>query len=370
MAAPTGDQRGQPSGIRDLSRSLRVAIAFSSVVALLLVIVLTYAVRHVLSEARHTLALFVAAGISAILLAPLVDLLQRWMRRVIAVGLAVVLLIGVFSLVAWGVLGDINHQIDRLQDAAPKAAAQIEQSQRFGKAAREFRLEERVTEAVDSMSQNTTQQAQKAARRVATYTVGGILMLFLLSWGPRMGQGALAQISDETRRTRLDEIGVAAIRNGRNYLLVAIGQGFLVGLVTWLVCRFADVPAPAPLGLIIGMTSLMPYLGIVLGSIPALLLTAGFRSFAAAGVLLAVFVAMQIAQIVVQRRLRGRVMYVGPALITVVFLLGYDVYGIGGALFGTAIGVFVMALAGAVGTDDPEAEALDADVTVAQAATP
>jgi len=239
MAAPTGDQRSQPSSIRDLSRSLRVAVAFSSVVALLLVIVLTYAVRSVLSEARHTLALFVAAGISAILLAPLVELLQRWMRRVVAVGLAVVLLIGVFGLVAWGVLGDINLQIDRLQEAAPKAAAQIEQSQRFGKAAREFRLEERVTEAVDSLSQNTTQQAQKAARRVATYTVGGILMLFLLSWGPRMGQGALAQISDERRRTRLDEIGVAAIRNGRNYLLIAIGQGFLVGFVTWLVCRLA-----------------------------------------------------------------------------------------------------------------------------------
>ena len=83
---------------------------------------------------------------------------------------------------------------------------------------------------------------------------------------------------------------------------------------------------------------------------------------------------MQIAQIVVQRRLRGRVIYVGPALITVVFLLGFDVYGIGGALFGTAIGVFVMALAGAIGTDDPEAEAPEADVpaadvTVAQAAT-
>jgi len=61
--------------------------------------------------------------------------------------------------------------------------------------------------------------------------------------------------------------------------------------------------------------------------------------------------------------LRGRVMYVGPALISVVFLLGYDVYGIGGALFGTAIGVFVMALAGAIGTDDPEEDAV-----VAQAA--
>ena len=82
--------------------------------------VFTFAVRDVLSDARHTLALFTAAGISAILLTPLVELLQRWMRRVVAVGLAVVLLLGVSGLVAWGVLGDINLQIDRLQEAAPE----------------------------------------------------------------------------------------------------------------------------------------------------------------------------------------------------------------------------------------------------------
>ncbi len=363
MTAPIGDQGSQPSRVRELSRSLRVAIAFSSVVLLLLVVVVTFAVRDVLSDARHTLALFVAAGISAILLTPLVELLQRWMRRVIAIGVAVVLLIGLLGLVAWGVLGDINRQIDRLQEAAPNAAAEIEQSERFGKAAREFRLEERVTEAVNSLSQNTTQQAQKAARRVATYMVGGILMLFLLSWGPRMGEGALAQVPDEERRNRLDEIGVATIRNGRTYLLIALGQGFVVGLVTWLVLRLADVAAPAPLGLIIGVTSLMPYLGIVLGSIPALLLAAGFRSFTAAAVLLVVFLALQIAQILLQRRLKGRVIYVGPALITVVFLLGFDVYGIGGALFGTAIAVFVMALADAVGTDDPEVDAVPAQAS-------
>ena len=358
MTAPTGDQRGEPSRTRDMTRSLRVAIAFSSVVALLLVVVFTFAVRSVLSDARHTLALFVAAGISAILLTPLVELLSRWMRRVVAVGVAVVMLVAVSGLVAWGVLGDINLQIDRLQEAAPKAAAQIEQSQRFGNVAREFHLEQRVTEAVNNLSQNTTQQAQKAARRVATYVVGGILMLFLLSWGPRMGKGALAQISDDDRRTRIDVIAETAVRNGRTYLLIALAQGFVVGFVTWVVCRVADVPAPAPLGLIIGLLSAMPYLGIVLGSIPALLLAAGFRSFSVAAVLLVIFLAMQVGQVVLSRRLRGRVIYVGPALVTVVFLLGYDVYGIGGALFGTAIGVFAMALADAIGTDDPEVAAV------------
>jgi putative heme transporter len=111
---------------------------------------------------------------------------------------------------------------------------------------------------------------------------------------------------------------------------------------------------------------MMPYLGVALGSVPALLLCAGFRSFSAAGVLLMVFLAMQAGQILLQRRLRGRIIYVGPALITIVFLLGYDVYGIGGALFGTAIGVFAMALADAVGTDDP---AFDTAVAQAPQAT-
>jgi putative heme transporter len=364
MTAPTGDQR-QPPRSRDLSRSLRVAIAFSSVVALLLVVVFTFAVRDVLSDARHTLALFTAAGISAILLTPLVELLQRRMRRVVAVGLAILLLLGVIGVVAWGVLGDINLQIDRLQEAAPKAAAELERSQRFGKAAREFRLEERVTEAVNSLSDKQTEQAQKAARRFATYVVGGILTLFLLSWGPRMGQGALAQISDEERRTRVHDIGIAALRNGRTYLLLALAQAFVIGLVSWIVCRAADVPAPAPLGLIIGITSMMPYLGVVLGAIPALLLAAGFRSFTVVGVLLVVFLAMQTVQVLLQRRQRGRVIYVGPALIGIVFLLGYDVYGIGGALFGTALAIFGMALADAIGTDDPEVDAV-----AAQAATP
>jgi len=131
------------------SRSLRVAVAFSSVVLLLVVVVSTFAVHDVLSDARHTLSLFVAAGVGAILLTPLVELLGRWMRRIVAITVSVILLIAVTGLVAWGVLGDVNQQIERLQEAAPNAAAEIEQSDRFGRIARDFRLEERVTEAVD-----------------------------------------------------------------------------------------------------------------------------------------------------------------------------------------------------------------------------
>ncbi|RPI08640.1 MAG: hypothetical protein EHM63_05965, partial [Actinobacteria bacterium] len=86
MADAPGDRR-VPAGAapRPPSRSLRVAVAFSSVVLLLIVIVTTFAVHGILSDARHALSLFVAAGVGAILLTPLVELLGRWMRRLVAV---------------------------------------------------------------------------------------------------------------------------------------------------------------------------------------------------------------------------------------------------------------------------------------------
>jgi putative heme transporter len=355
MADAPGDGRAQVDAPRrPSSRSLRVAVAFSSVVLLLIVIVTTFAVHDVLSDARHTISLFVAAGVGAILLTPLVELLGRGMPRLVAIVVSVILLIAVSALVAWGVLGDVNQQIERLQEAAPSAAAEIEQSDRFGKIAREFRLEERVTEAVESLSQDASQQAQKAARRVATYLIGGILMLFLLSWGPRMGTAALAQISNEDTRRRVASVAVAGLHQGRAYLLFALAQSFVIGFVTWTVCRLGEVPAPAPLGLIAGLTSLVPYLGVALGAIPALLLAAGFRPVETVLLLFAVFAALQVGQVILQRRLRGSVMYVGPAIVIVVFLVGYGVYGIGGALFGIALAVFALALVEAVGVDDLE----------------
>ena len=344
MVDAPGDRSRNPANRS--SRSLRVAVAFSSVMLLLVVVVSTFAVHDVLSDARHTLSLFVAAGVGAILLTPLVELLGRWMRRILAITVSVILLIAVTGLVAWGVLGDVKQQIERLQGDAPNAADEIEQSDRFGRIARDFRL--------DSLSQDGSQQAQRAARRVATYLIGGILMLFLLSWGPRMGTAALAQIPDDETRVRLASVVVAGLRNGRTYLLFALAQSFVVGFVVWMACRIADVPAPAPLGLIVGLTSLLPYLGIALGAIPALLLAAGFRPFETVVVLFAVFAALQVAQVILQRRLHGRVMYVGPAIVMVVFLIGYGVYGIGGALFGIALAVFALAVAEAVGTDDLE----------------
>ena len=93
------------------------------------------------------------------------------------------------------------------------------------------------------------------------------------------------------------------------------------------------------------MLSLFPYVGLTLGTIPLLLLTLGFRSLFAAIVLLVIVVALQLADSMVLRpRMAAHSIHVGLAVPWVVALLGYSIYGIGGAAYAVAYALFGMAL--------------------------
>ena len=54
---------------------------------------------------------------------------------------------------------------------------------------------------------------------------------------------------------------------------------------------------------------------------------------------------MQVIQVQLWKRwVQPRSLYVGPAVIAIVGLIGFDLYGLGGLLFGSIIGVFLLAL--------------------------
>ena len=147
---------------------------------------------------------------------------------------------------------DINLQIDRLRKPRRRPPRRSSSQSGSGNVAGEFHLEERVTEAVNNLGQPTTERRRRrdVPRRTRRRDPDALPALV----GTTHGKGAVAQISDdERRRTRIDVVAEAAVRSGRTYLLIALAQGFVVGLVTWVVCRAAMFPPRAPLGLIIGL---------------------------------------------------------------------------------------------------------------------
>ena len=151
-------------------------------------------------------------------------------------------------------------------------------------------------------------------------------------------------MTDEERRDRLAHVVGEAFSRSQVYVDVMLAQGVVVGLMGWLLFRAFDVPAPTPLAVLLGALSLVPVVGIFVGGLPAVMLVAGFDSFGRAGVLLAILVVAQVLEVVLYQSVTRRTLYIGPAIVVIAWLLGYGIYGIGGAVVAAAVAVFATAL--------------------------
>ena len=315
----------------------------------------------VAGAATRTLGWAVASAVVAALIEPLVGLLDIRLPRFVAIFMAL-FTVGVVGVgVAGGVLNDLDQQFDRLVVEAPRAAVEIEQSTRFGELARDFRLEDRVGELLERVQDPTSGLAAEAPARTSTFFLCAILTAFFLSWGPRLGRAAMAQVTDEHRKERIQHVFLTGFTRARRYVLASVGRAAVAGGVAWGLCRMQDVPAAAVLGLTVGALTVVPGFGIVVGSLPALLLEAGLGSADGVSVLVVAFVTLQlIDEVILRRVVAPRSFVAGPAAIVIALVVGFEVYGVGGAFYGAALAVLGVALLDAAGEREPEP--VDGDV--------
>ena len=149
-------------------------------------------------------------------------------------------------------------------------------------------------------------------------------------------------------------------------MLVSLANALAIGLAFGGLCRALDVPAPLSLGAAVAVMSMVPFIGVVIGGVPALLLAYGSLSWTDGAIVLAGLVTLQgFEALVVRPYLDRRAVRVGPTVPTIVGLLSFELYGIGGAVYGVALAVLGMAaldaVAGVYDEDDEESDvAVDA----------
>jgi predicted PurR-regulated permease PerM len=89
----------------------------------------------------------------------------------------------------------------------------------------------------------------------------------------------------------------------------------------------------------------LPHVGIVLGSVPLLLLSLGFETSTTTIVLALAVVALQVFDSTfVRASIAVRSVEIGLLVPVVVALLGYEVYGIGGGAYGLAFAILGLAV--------------------------
>ena len=335
----------------DQREPLHLPVRLSSRTA---VVAVTIAVLAILAErifvaAHRPLSWTAAAVVVAILIDPIVDVLDRRLPRIVSVIIALL----VVAAATWGVIyvaaDDLSSGVDRLGDAALDAAVELEErDDSIGQAARDVELNRRVDSFVDALDERVTggeDVLASTAGTAPTYFLGGILTLFLMSYGPRVARSAVEQLPDPAQQEEVTELVTNGIQRARRAIWLILTEAVIVGLAVAGAARLLDVPAPAALGLTATVMAVFPHVGILLGSIPLILLVLALRSDSAALAVVAVVVVCQLFDSYwIRRRIALYSVHIGLLVPWVVALLGYAVYGVGGAAYGLAFAVFLLAI--------------------------
>ncbi len=306
-------------------------------------------VSSIFTAAHQVFGWAVAASVIALLLTPVVAWMDQHMPRPLAIILTFMTVAALAVGITWLYSSSMLDQVDQLQESGPSIAAEIENREdRLGAIAREISLVDQVTELTARFDERTGSGAdalRSAALSAPPYFVSMVLTIFLLLFGRRMVQGGLNQLSRE-RRDRLAPALADGTRRTQVYVWASIAQGLVSGAAIWVVGSMLEIPAIGLLALFGALAATVPYFGIVIGWLPVLLLAVGVASGLEVALAALVAASLQVTEALWWRRqVDDRSIRVGPAVPIVVAILGFGIYGIGGALYGCVLAVLALAMA-------------------------
>jgi len=354
-----------PTAAPETRRVIRIS-ARSAVLAVVAVVLVILAHRLFVS-AHQPLSWAVAAAVVAVLIDPVVDVLDRRLPRILSVIIALL----VAGAATWGVIyvafDDLSSGVDRLGESARDAAAELEaRDDSIGRAAQDVDASRRVDLFIDALDERVTgtdDVLASTAGTAPTYFIGGILTLFFMSYGPRLARAAVDQLPDPRMRQNVETVVTRALRRSRRAILLTVAEGVAVGMAVSGAAALLDVPAPAALGLAAGVMAMLPHVGLVLGTVPLILLVLALKSDLVTVLTVVVVLACQIGDSFwLRRRIALRSVHIGLLVPWVVALVGYEVYGVGGVAYGLALAVFLLAVLDELGRRSPPTDGVDGAV--------
>jgi predicted PurR-regulated permease PerM len=333
----------------------RVRISLRSAGAIVGSLALTMFALRTLRSSERVIGWILFAATLAILLDPLVRVVQRRMPRAVAVLLVLAVVGGAAGVAVYGIVDDVTTQTTRLQRDLPRRAHDLEVGSRFRESFKEFELTKRTREFVKSIPDalrggTPTEAVRSAADRGAGLLATLILMIFFLAYGRRGFATSLAQIRDPNRREHSRRLALGTYRRSSRYALGMVGLSVVTGAVVFALASVFDIPGPAALAVWAGLWNLIPLLGVLVGSLPVVVLASTHSP--EEGLLVAVIlIAFHVFKALTGRsRLEQATLRVGPFLTAFSAVIGLELYGLGGAL------VWVMATTVLLAFSDVEGE--------------
>src|SRR4051794_2828775 len=303
------------------------------------------------------LLVFVVAAVVALILNPLVLIVQRGARvprglavAAVYVGLLITLT-GVGFLLANPIADQaqkLSNDVPRLVDSANQSLADLQRTlddkginievKRQGATAVQT-----LAEKLGAASGDIASTATDLLRTIVTASLGLILIMvlsvYMLLYGERIGAFVRRVMPpgdgtpDDDYPTRVQR-AVAGYVRGQTLFSVAMGLGAGLGLYVYGKLGIFDQGDDYALafGIFFGLMELVPFVGPILGALPPIIVALFQDPLTALWVALLFVALQQIEGHVVAPNVFSRALRINPLLVIFALLLGGEVYGVLGAL--------------------------------------
>lgn len=312
---------------------------------------------YALARAASTVVLlFIVAGVIALILNPLVGLVQRTrMPRTLAV---ITVYLAFFTLIpglgflaagpvadqarsfandAPGLVDDASHSLDDLQKFFDDKGINVQIKGQSDSALSS--LQDRLVKGSSSIVSFTGDLLQRLAA-LSFYTILVIVLsVYMLIYGPKIG-ALVRSIMPPGDGTPEDDyptrVQRAVVDYVRGQMLFSVIMGTSAGALLWIFGVVGIFPEGKTyafaFGLFFGVMELVPYVGPVLGALPPVIVALVQDPLTAIWVALLFVALQQLEGHVVAPNVFGHALRLNPLLVILALLLGGELYGFVGAL--------------------------------------
>jgi predicted PurR-regulated permease PerM len=304
----------------------------------------------VADAAHHVAERVLVAGVLACLLRPLTLRFARRMPLGLAAVLTVTVVLAGFALLTAVEIRDLVAETSRLKVAVPARIEQLRVSLEPDHPVRRFieqaDVEPRIREWLGHLPARIvlgTDSPAKGASRVTGALLVTVLTMFTITRGQQSVEGAIGLFSHRRLRRTLERIVSAAYRGGTAFTLRTLALAVVSGVVAGVASQALGVPAPSVLGLWVGLWSLIPVLGLVIGYLPVIGLAAAETRGRGEAAVVVLLVWLVLAALARRRWIARHSVDVSRLLLTLSVMTGLHV----GRITGAVVGVFLAAAVGA-----------------------
>ena len=314
-----------------------------AVLRTVLIVVGVALVLYLIYLLRRPLGWIVIAAFIAVAMSGPVNLLERRMRRGLAIALTYLALLLIPVALGWLLIPSLVGQVEDLANNVPEYAQDVTDFVQDNDTLNNLNDKYNFTSEIEKAADDLPSKIGDAAGVLKDIGVGVvnsifagvtilILSIFMVGGGPRW-RGLFVGSLPQDRRDRVDRAMRDAANAVGNYFAGALVQATIAGVTTFIVLKILGAPFAGPLALIVAFFDLIPVIGATIAAV-AIAIVLLFVNFPTALIIWIVWAIayQQIENYLIQPQIQKRAVQVEPFVIIVSVLFGATLFGVLGAV--------------------------------------